>query len=110
MYTTQRPEDHRAGAVSLFPPVGVQSAFRCQAQPVSLPGGQGAAFRCGDIILKPCSDIEEARWIAQLHLDVQQVGFRLPQPVSATGGEWVIDGGRPGGLSTAAIPRDAGVT
>ena len=49
-----------------IPPITVQEAFRCQEEPVPLSGGQGEAFRCGPIVLKPCHDAEEAGWIAQV--------------------------------------------
>lgn len=78
--------------MSEAPPTSVQSAFRCQKQPVRLPGGQGETFRCGDVVLKPCRHVVEATWIARIHLVIQQVGFRLPQPVQASDGEWVVDG------------------
>ncbi|MBA2760260.1 MAG: TIGR02569 family protein [Chloroflexia bacterium] len=78
--------------MSVYPPTVVQLAFRCQGQPVPLPGGQGEAFRCGDIVLTPCRDTVEASWVDQLHLDIQQAGFRLPQPVRTTDGEWIVDG------------------
>ncbi len=76
----------------MLPSGHVQSAFGGTWTPVRLPGGQGEAFRCGDIVLKPCHDAGEAAWIAQLHLDLVQDGFRLSQPVAAAGGAWVVDG------------------
>jgi uncharacterized protein (TIGR02569 family) len=59
---------------------------------VPLPGGEGEASRCGDLVLKPCHDAEEAEWVAQLHLDTAPDGFRLPRPVRATSGAWLVDG------------------
>lgn len=75
-----------------IPPITVQEAFRCQEEPVPLSGGQGEAFRCGPIVLKPCHDAEEAGWIAQVCREVRQSGFRLPQPVEAIDGAWVVEG------------------
>lgn len=75
-----------------IPPITVQDAFRCQEEPVPLSGGQGEAFRCGSIVLKPCDDAEEAGWIAQVYRDVRQSGFRLPPPVEAIDGTWVVEG------------------
>lgn len=75
-----------------IPPITVQQAFRCQEEPVPLTGGQGEAFRCGSIVLKPCHDAEETGWIAQVCRDVRQSGFRLPQPVEAISGAWVVEG------------------
>lgn len=76
----------------MIPPSHVQSAFGCAEPPVPLPGGEGQASWCGDLVLKPCHDAEEATWIAQLHLDIAPDGFRLPRPVRATSGAWVVDG------------------
>jgi uncharacterized protein (TIGR02569 family) len=76
----------------MLPPDTVRSAFGCTALPVPLPGGQGEAVRCGEIVLKPCHDAEEASWIAQMHVDITPGGFRLPQPVRAEGVGWVAEG------------------
>lgn len=74
------------------PPGHVQTAFGCTVPPVPLPGGEGEASRCGDIVLKPCGDAEEASWLAELHLELQPDGFRLARPVRAASGTWVVDG------------------
>jgi uncharacterized protein (TIGR02569 family) len=76
----------------MVPPKHVRSAFGCTALPVPLPGGEGEASRCGDIVLKPCHDAAEAEWIAKLHLDITPDGFRLPQPVRSASGVWIVDG------------------
>lgn len=96
MTTTQRS----------IPPINVREAFRCQEEPVSLPGGQGEAFRCGRIVLKPCHDVEEAGWIAQVYQDVRQSGFRLPQPVQAVDGSWVVEGWQAWTLVDGSHRRD----
>ena len=54
------------------------------AGPVSLPGGQGTAWRAGDIVLKPAGDPQVARWTAGLYLslsDRPDPGFRVPRPL-----------------------------
>ncbi|HEV2128880.1 MAG TPA: TIGR02569 family protein [Thermomicrobiales bacterium] len=78
--------------MTTFPRVSVRSAFGCTEMPVPLAGGQGEAFRCGDIVLKPCHDAEEGVWLARLHLDITPDGFRLPRPVRARSGEWIVNG------------------
>lgn len=78
--------------MSIPPPPHVQSAFGCRRPPFPLAGGQGEAYQCGDIVLKPCRDAVEASWIAEVHLDIDRTEFRVPQPVRATTGEWVVDG------------------
>ena len=82
MSTTQQPA----------PPGDVCATFGCQEEPVALSGGQGEAFRCGRVVLKPCHDAEEAGWIAGVYRDIRQSGFRLPQPVEANDGSWVVEG------------------
>lgn len=76
----------------MMPPGHVRSAFGCIAPPVPLPGGQGEAVRCGEVVLKPRHDADEAAWVAELHRDLAPDGFRLPQPVRGAGETWVIDG------------------
>ena len=43
-------------------------------------------------MLKPCRDADEAAWIAQVYQDIRQSRFRLPQPVEAIDGSWVVEG------------------
>lgn len=76
----------------MIPPEHVRSAFGCTVPPVPLPGGEGEVSRCGDIVLKPCQDAEEAAWVAELHRELTPDGFRLPHPVRASSGAWVVDG------------------
>ncbi len=75
----------------MAPPASVLTAFGCTEIPVPLPGGEGNTSRCGDIVLKPCHDAEEAAWIAELHLSIRADGFRLSRPIRATSGAWIVD-------------------
>ncbi len=59
---------------------------------MALSGGQGGAFRCGEVVLKPCRNAVEARWVAQVHLEIQQDGFRVPRPIRTANGEWIAEG------------------
>jgi len=74
------------------PPSHVLSAFRCYGQPIALPGGEGLTWRCGDTVLKPCGDPSQAAWIADVFLGIDQEGFRVPEPVRASDGAWVVGG------------------
>lgn len=74
------------------PPASVLAAFGIAEPPVSLSGGQGEAFRCGDLVLKPAGDAAEVAWLAKVHAQVGQTGFRMARPVPAAGGAWTIDG------------------
>ena len=90
MATQQRP-DHD-GPVVLFPSAAVLEAFRVDGDPTPLGGGEGVSFRVGDVVLKRVHDTAEAEWTQDLVSRVHQVGFRLPDPVSAVEGCWVRQG------------------
>ena len=51
-----------------------------------VPGGQGRAFRCGDIFLKPVDDTAEAEWCAETFAAIKGDGFRVPGPIRASHG------------------------
>jgi Phosphotransferase enzyme family len=91
----------------------VLASFGASADPVSLPGGQGTAWRAGEVVLKPVGDPQVARWTADLYrnLDPQDLldslaarrdaldlrrdpGFRVPRPLRTVAedgvtGDWV---------------------
>ncbi|MGE3074527.1 MAG: phosphotransferase [Dehalococcoidia bacterium] len=73
------------------PPPAVLEAFRASAVPAPLQGGQGTSFRAGSIVLKPVEfpyDEASARLFEQLEGD----GFRVPKPVRARDGRFVVNG------------------
>ena len=57
-----------------------------------LDGGQGSAWRVGDVILKPVESPVEATWCAELLATVIPVGFRVGRPVRALDGSYVAEG------------------
>ena len=57
-----------------------------------LDGGQGTTYRAGDTILKPAFGVEEAAWVADVYNSIEQVGFRVPAPISVDSGCWVFEG------------------
>jgi len=64
------------------------------AAAVPLPGGQGTAWRVGQLVLKPAGDPQVARWTAGLYLSLsghQDPGFRVPRPLRC------LAGGEPAG-------------
>jgi hypothetical protein len=75
----------------------VLASFGASAYPVPLPGGQGTAWRSGEVVLKPAGDPRVARWISGLYRDLaarRNSGFRVPRPrrtVAGDGanGDWV---------------------
>lgn len=57
-----------------------------------LLGGQGHAYATYDIVLKPISNADASRWIADVLDGVEENGFRIARPVRALDGAWVVDG------------------
>lgn len=70
----------------------MQRAFGLVGTPVALPGGAGTSVRIGDAVLKPVDDVQEATWSAELLSGVPEQGFRIPRPLRAGDGSWVVDG------------------
>jgi uncharacterized protein (TIGR02569 family) len=73
-------------------PAAVLAAFGLPEHGHRLPGGEGRSFRHGSAVLKPADDPAEAAWCAQLLAGVEPCGFRLPRPLPARDGRWVVDG------------------
>ena len=87
----------------------VLASFGASADPVSLPGGEGTAWRAGEVVLKPAGDPRVARWTADLYRDLDSLspvgpldpsatrrdpGFRVPRPLRTSAedgaaGDWV---------------------
>lgn len=79
----------RLGAV----PGGVLAAFGVAGVvPVRLPGGQGTAWRAGQVVLKPADSLAAGRWFAEVYDALTGPGFRVPRPVRAVSGDWVAEG------------------
>lgn len=60
--------------------------------PVPLAGGQGTAWRAGEIVLKPTESRQAARWTAGLYSTLSGSGFRVPRPVRSACGDWMAEG------------------
>jgi uncharacterized protein (TIGR02569 family) len=60
---------------------------------VPLVGGQGAAFRAGDLVLKPVSEPSRASWLADV-LDAlaPDPAIRIARPAASIDGDWVVNG------------------
>ena len=72
----------------MSPDPGVLAAFGARANAVPLPGGEGTAWRAGQVVLKPAGDPRVARWTAELYRDLgllagRDHGFRVPRPLRA---------------------------
>lgn len=74
------------------PPATVLDAFGLPADGQPLAGGEGRSVWHGAAVLKPVEDATEASWAAELLAGVEQRGFRLPRPLRARDGRWVVDG------------------
>jgi uncharacterized protein (TIGR02569 family) len=74
-------------------PEGVLAAFGVAgADPVRLAGGQGTAWRAGQVVLKPADSLRAGRWFADVYDALTGPGFRVPRPVRAVTGDWVAQG------------------
>ena len=77
------------------PPPGVCATFGVLERPVSLPGGQGGAWRVGPLVLKRVGAAtvvaEEVRWLGTA-LARAIGGVRVAVPVPATDRRWVVEG------------------
>jgi uncharacterized protein (TIGR02569 family) len=95
-----------AAAVRAFGvPVGVE--------PQLLTGGQGRAWRCADVVLKPVDSVAEADWVCEV-LDAwpRDRGVRVPSPVRARDGSWVHRGWSAHRWlegTDVSMPREAGL-
>ena len=88
------------------PSPAVLASFGASAgvAPVPLPGGQGTAWRAGELVLKPAGDPRVAHWTAGLYLSLsggQDPGFRVPRPLRTVAGndaagDWIAAGPGPG--------------
>jgi uncharacterized protein (TIGR02569 family) len=77
------------------PTAEILAAFgAADATPERLAGGEGRAWRAGNIVLKPETDEAVVAWLAA---GVEQVadgpGFRMARHVAASDGRWVVGGG-----------------
>lgn len=84
-------------------PAAVLKAFDLPEPGWALPGGEGRSFLHGGVVLKPVENVVEATWSAQVMADVEPRDFRLPRPLRARDGRWVVNG-------WAAVEHVAGET
>jgi len=60
------------------------------AQPELL--GAGAAWLCGDVVLRPAPNPAEASWVAQTLDTLTVPNLRVARPLRSTDGRWVVAG------------------
>ena len=73
------------------PPAHVLDAFGVHGNPVRMPSGQGITFRVGESVLKPSYNEVEAIWIIEILSGLEERGFRVPQYLTATDGDVLVD-------------------
>ena len=77
------------------PPPHVLAAFEASGDHVLLAGGQGTAWRCGDLVLKPLEwsmTLEELEWQGKLFDAVREDGFRVSRLRRSSDGSVLVDG------------------
>jgi uncharacterized protein (TIGR02569 family) len=77
------------------PTAAVATAFGVpgRAEPKLLPGGQGQAWRGGDVVLKPVGLPTETAWLADVFDNwLASDTVRVPRPIRAVNGSWVYEG------------------
>lgn len=76
----------------MIPPNRVLEAFGVRGNPVLLSGGQGTAFRVGDVVLKHTRYEVEEIWVIEVLGGIMEEGFRVPRFLSSDIGEVVVEG------------------
>ena len=77
------------------PPAHVLASFGASADPEPLGGGQGSAWRSGDLVLKPLDwamSPEELEWQGTVLGAIREDGFRVPRLRWARDGSALADG------------------
>lgn len=72
-------------------PAAVLRGFGLAGNPERLPGGSGTTIRVGNAVCKPADDPTVAAW-AQAASTAATVGFRIPEPLRAPDGSFVVEG------------------
>lgn len=71
------------------------AAFGVEAEPKPLAGGQGKAWRCGAVVLKPLDPAmspDELEWQGGVLDAVREDGFRVPHLLRARDGSLLVEG------------------
>src|SRR6187200_1444041 len=77
------------------PPADVLARFGASGNAEPLGGGQGAAWRCGDLVLKPLDQAmspEELEWQGTVLGALREDGFRVSRLRHARDGSALVDG------------------
>lgn len=87
------------------PPATVLVEFGLDGPVQRLPGGEGTCVRVGDVVLKPAGDDAVAVWTTGVLASLAgSHDFRVPDPIRATSGAFVVDGW----AATRYVPGEPG--
>jgi len=86
--------------ISEMIPEHVREAYGLVGHARRFPGGTQDAYRVGDVVVKRLAamsfenphSLALAPWLAEQVAGVAEAGFRLPRPVAARDGAWVVGG------------------
>lgn len=74
-------------------PASVRAAFSLPSGPARcLPGGSVTRWQAGGLVLEPGQHEAVGRWLAELFDGLSGPGFRVPRPVRAADGSWIVEG------------------
>lgn len=75
------------------PTIYTTEAFGSKEEPVLLAGGQGTAYRSGNIVLKPSEGDDRANWMTNIFSNLVESGeVRFAKPIKSIHGNWIQDG------------------
>jgi hypothetical protein len=80
------------GVVTAPPTQATALAFGSDVEPVRMMGGQGTAYRAGNIVLKPAGNAEEEFWSAELFEKLPASSeVRFARPIKSVEGTWIYE-------------------
>lgn len=79
-------------AINKLPNQDILNAFGIEGVPVHLAGGEGTCYRVDNVVLKPTQHSVEATWVVEINNRLASDKFRVPKPIPAKDGSWVVDG------------------
>lgn len=81
------------GIVAPRPTKSTTEAFGTSAEPTPIKGGQGTAYRAGNIVLKPAEYETLENWVADIFESLpESKEVRVARPVKSVAGKWIYDG------------------
>ncbi len=78
--------------MSAAPARNIINAFGPDKNSELFEGGQGEAYRAGDIVLKSVLDKKETIWCIEILNNFQSEKVRVTKPIKAKNGDWIFNG------------------